>query len=63
MSKENNAIHNAYVEGAQDLYEWLYDTAKEWHGLNIVTDSQYIALLMLLHEGDKRVMRLEKNSE
>ena len=51
---ENAAIHNAYIEGAQDHHEWLTDIAKEWHNLKIVTDSQYIALLMLLHESDKR---------
>ena len=41
---------SAWTEEEDELYEFAEETAKEWWGLRIVDDRQYIALKDLLNE-------------
>ena len=52
---DDNAMAKHWDESRQELYEWMDTTVKEWYGLKIVDDKQYIALMMLMHEVDKFV--------
>lgn len=44
----------AWSKSEDELYEFAETTAKEWYALKIVDDRQYLALVMLLHEMEKR---------
>lgn len=44
----------AWGESEDELYEFAETTAKDWYELKIVDDRQYLALVMLLHEMEKR---------
>lgn len=55
LVSDDKAMAKHWDESRQELYEWMNNTATEWHELKIVDDKQYIALLMLLHEVDKIV--------
>jgi hypothetical protein len=52
---QEGAMAKHWDEAQQELYDWMDETAKEWYDLKIVDDRQYIALMMLLHEVDKKV--------
>lgn len=53
--EEGPNLHSAYREGQQELYEWMNEAAKEWYDLKIITAEQYLPMLELLHEVDKKV--------
>lgn len=55
MTEEQTEFGRGYEAAMSDLYEWAYETTREWHSLNIVTDSQMLALTELVHEMDKKV--------
>lgn len=44
----------AWSDSEDELYEFAKSTAKEWYALKVVDDRQYLALVMLLHEMEKR---------
>ena len=41
---------SAWTEEEDELVTFAEETTKEWWGLKIVDDRQYIALLELIHE-------------
>lgn len=55
MTDEQTDFSRGYEAAMQDLYEWTRDTSREWHSLNLITDSQMLALNDLVHEMDKKV--------
>ena len=55
MTDEQTGFGRGYEAALSDIYEWAYETTREWHSLNIVTDSQMLALTELVHELDKKV--------
>ena len=52
---QDDAMAKHWDEAQQNLYDWMDETAKEWYDMGVVNDKQYIALMMLLHEVDKKV--------
>ena len=52
---QDDAMAKHWDEAQQELYDWMYETAKEWYHMGIVNDKQYIGLMLLLHEVDKKV--------
>ena len=51
-----------YDAALDDVAEWLTQTTDEWHGLQIVSDNQMLALKDLVHAFDLRFQYVYRGS-